>query len=283
MAENADVPLGQISVLIDNVSVTYRTTTEAQGLRSIATRTARALLRGNSDTKVHALRNLSLTVREGEHVGIVGSNGSGKSTLLRAIAGVQPTDGGQVLATSTPVLLGVQAALIPALSGRKNVRLGLLALGFTPVKVEALTRDVIALAGIEDAIDRPMATYSSGMAARLRFSIAAAARPAILLIDEALGTGDAAFAARSTQAINDLRADASTVFLVSHAAETIETMCTRAIWLHKGTAIADGNAALVARTYRLWAWRTAQQLHDEADEILQKATNGYLVAESERR
>jgi teichoic acid transport system ATP-binding protein len=130
---------------------------------------------------------------------------------------------------------------------------------------------VIKLAGIGDAIDRPMATYSSGQGARLRFAIAAAANPDILLIDEALGTGDAAFAARSKRTIDELRGKAGTIFLVSHAAQTVERMCTRAIWLHDGELITDGPAVDVARAYRWWAHNVAQENQEAADDLLARA------------
>lgn len=132
----------------------------------------------------------------------------------------------------------------------------------------------VKLAGIGEAIHRPMRTYSSGMGARLRFSIAAAAQPSILLIDEALGTGDAAFADRSRRKIDELRAGAGTIFLVSHAAQTIEEMCTRAIWLHKGELVIDGDAAQVARAYRWWAHCVARDDEAAAQEAFRRALQG---------
>lgn len=179
-----------------------------------------------------------------------------------------------MLATATPVLLGISAALVPQLSGMRNVRLGLLALGFTPDEVQERIPAVVDLAGIGTAINRPMNTYSAGMSARLTFSIAAAAEPEILLIDEALGAGDAAFAKRSEETIENLRGEAGTILLVSHAAQTIETMCTRAIWLNKGEIILDGEARRIARAYRWWAHQVAQGNKEQADDLLQLAREG---------
>lgn len=218
---------------------------------------------------------MSFTTYEGEQVGIVGQNGSGKSTLLRIIAGVEPPTSGEIRATSTPVLLGVNAALIGSLSGEGNIRLGLLSLGKTKAEVDALMPGIAALAGLGPAIKRPMGTYSSGMAARLRFSIAAAYNPHILLIDEALGTGDAAFASRSEKVIERLRESAGTIFLVSHAAQTIEETCTRAIWMHNGEMIADGQAVEVARKYRWWAHNIAQDKPETAAGLLDDARAEY--------
>nr|WP_218852583.1 ABC transporter ATP-binding protein [Spelaeicoccus albus] len=220
---------------------------------------------------VLALRGLSFVAREGESVGIVGQNGSGKSTLLRTMAGLQRPSRGEVHASSEPVLLGVNAALQQELSGVANVRLGLLAMGMTPERADATIGEVIDLAGIGDSIHLPMRTYSSGMAARLRFAIACASKPHILLIDEALNTGDAAFKERSKQSMDELRRQAGTVFIVSHAAETIQEMCTRAIWLDKGDFVMDGHAEEVALKYRWWAWNIAKGKPKKANRLLNKA------------
>lgn len=269
--------LGRHSVAVEDVSVSYRsessTLDDYTGGRRLFARVAHALGM-TTYTQVHALRDVSFTVREGEHVGLVGANGSGKSTLLRIIAGVEPPTSGRVLAAATPMLLGVNAALVPSLTGARNVRLGLLALGFDPDEIRDLMPGVIALAGIGEAINRPMSTYSSGMGARLRFAIAAASQPDILLIDEALGTGDASFTARSQRAIDDLRSRAGTIFLVSHAAQTIENMCTRAIWIHQGRLILDGEAVPVARAYRFWAHQIALDNEERAAEVLELARAG---------
>lgn len=273
----AEVPLGRLSVVVDDVSISYRsessTLDDLSGGRRLLARTAHAIGL-TTYTRVHAVKNVSFTVREGEHLGLVGANGSGKSTLLRIIAGVEPPTSGRVLSSATPVLLGVSAALMPSLTGARNVRLGLLALGFDPAEIKGIMPGVIELAGIGDAIHRPMSTYSSGMGARLRFAIAAASQPDILLIDEALGTGDASFAARSQRAIDNLRGGAGTIFLVSHAAQTIEEMCTRAIWLHAGEKLLDGEAEPVARAYRFWAHQIAQDNTDRAAELLTLAREG---------
>ncbi|MBO1031876.1 ABC transporter ATP-binding protein [Tessaracoccus sp. SD287] len=279
--ESRDAP---VSVSVLNVSMDY--VSEAGSLQHLSPTERRiARLRRMVGqpalTRVHALRNVSFDVHEGEHVGIVGSNGSGKSTLLRIIAGLEPATSGEVLAQATPMLLGVNAALIPHLSGRQNIRLGLLALGFTPAEAKQRAPAVAALAGIGEAIERPMKTYSSGMGSRLAFAIAASAEPTILLIDEALGTGDLAFAERSKRTIDELREKAGTIFLVSHAAQTIETMCSRAIWLHKGELIIDGPAQHIANAYRWWAWNMAQEKQDVATELLARARAGTPTFQAE--
>ena len=274
MAENVktgvEVPLGAISVLVNNISVTYKSEVNDERARrrhSLPTRALMRVLGRNPRREVHALRDVSFAVRSGEAVGLVGLNGSGKSTLLRIIAGVETPTSGVVKASSQPVLLGVSAALSPDLSGYRNIKLGCLAMGMEPAQVQEAIPRVAALADIGDALYRPMRTYSSGMGSRLRFAIATASRPDILLIDEALNTGDAAFRERSEDAMTKMRQNAGTMFLVSHAAQTVEEMCTRAIWIHKGRVIQDGDAYTVARNYRKWSWLLAKNQHEQAQQI----------------
>jgi teichoic acid transport system ATP-binding protein len=263
-----------VQVAVDDVHVRYRTASDDAGLRRSLPRWQRAANRviGREPTVlVRALAGVSLVARAGDAVGVVGLNGSGKSTLLRIIAGLEHPDRGQVRARSTPVLLGVNAALLPELSGRQNVHLGCLAMGMTPEQAEAAYPTVVEVAGIGASIHRPMKTYSSGMAARLKFAIAAASEPQILLIDEALATGDAAFRDRSEERMKLLRQNAGCVFLVSHAAKTVEETCTRAIWLHHGRVVTDGPAYDVAQAYRWWAWNLAKGETEKAAGLLEDA------------
>lgn len=265
---------GNATVVVDDVGVAYPTVTDDLSEVPERKRPMAQLGRlfGRSyRTDVHALQGVSFRAFEGEHIGLVGANGSGKSTLLKVIAGVLSPDTGRVLATATPTLLGVSAALLPHLTGAKNIQLGLLALGYSPQRAKEAVDEVAELADIGQAINRPMNTYSSGMGARLRFAIATATHPEILLIDEALGTGDASFAERASRALDDLRARAGTIFLVSHAARTIEDMCTRAIWLHEGQVVTDGPAQSVALHYRNWAWARANADHAKASRLLEAA------------
>lgn len=257
---------GDITVAVSAVSMSY-SVRAASARPGIAGVVASAFSR----EKVQALRNINFVARSGEFVGIVGSNGSGKSTLLRLIAGVEQPDRGQVLASRQPMLLGVNAALHSHLSGIENVRLGCLAMGMSPEQARAKFDEIVELSALGDAIRRPMGTYSSGMGARLRFAIAVAARPSIMLIDEALSTGDATFYERSKEATKNMLDDAGTVFLVSHAAKTIQEMCTRAIWLHKGEFVRDGSAEAVAEAYRWWAWNEAKGKTDIANKLLADA------------
>ena len=257
------------NIIAENVQVRYTVSSNDPGLRSKGfRRIADAALGRKGQTTVRALRGVNFVAREGEMVGIVGANGSGKSTFLRNVAGVEQPDRGRILVRYQPLLLGVSAALQPSLSGSENVRLGCLAMGLTPDEASEAYDRVVELSALGAAIHRPMGTYSSGMGSRLRFAIALAARPKILLIDEALSTGDATFAERSERAMDELLAEAGTVLLVNHAAKVIQELCTRAVWMHRGEILMNGPAEAVAEKYRWWAWNVAKGKEDIADKLL---------------
>lgn len=239
-------------------------------------RTPRKGLRGRLPHRkqmvsVTALRGVDLQVRSGEFVGIIGRNGSGKSTLLRVLAGVEPPTSGVVMTSDRPQLLGVSAALIPELTGADNIKLGFLAMGLSADEADEKFHAAAELSALGDAIDLPMRTYSSGMGARLKFAISVMAEPKILMIDEALSTGDATFSERSAKRMDDMLADAGTVFMVNHAAQTIENMCSRAIWMEKGRVVLDGDAVEVARKYRWFAHNLAQGKEGKATGLLRDA------------
>jgi teichoic acid transport system ATP-binding protein len=247
------------TVIADNAHIVYRvigSVTPGAGspvasFRRLVTRQKAAAVR-----EVHAVKGVSFVAYKGEAIGLIGSNGSGKSTLLRAIAGLMPVErGGAIYAAGQPSLLGVNAALMNDLSGERNVVLGCLAMGMMPAEVKSRTKDIIDFSGINERGDfssLPMRTYSSGMGARLRFSIAAAKKHDVLLIDEALATGDAKFRRRSEQRVRELRADAGTVFLVSHSEGTIRETCERTIWLESGVIRADGATEDVMQEYETY-------------------------------
>lgn len=222
----------------------------------------------NSD--VHALRDVSFVAEEGEFIGILGRNGSGKSTLMRLIAGTEAPSQGEILVSAKPTLLGVSAALQPKLTGRENIKLGLFAQGIHPKQLEKMSEDIQEFADIGTAIDRPMADYSSGMGSRLKFAISTAVKRDILLVDEALSTGDATFNERARGRMNEFLVGSGTIFLVSHALPTIKEMCGRAIWIDQGVLIADGDVEEVTWQYRRWAARFARRNYEGADEVIQE-------------
>ncbi|EWS81413.1 sugar ABC transporter ATPase [Brachybacterium phenoliresistens] len=265
-----------VTVVAHNVRMRYKVQrTDRKPRKGLAGKLTRKQM-----VSVAALRGVSFAVRSGEFVGLIGRNGSGKSTLLRTLAGLEPPSSGTVLTSAKPVLLGVSAALIPDLTGAENVKLGALAMGLTPAQADAAFEEVVELSALGDAIDLPMRTYSSGMAGRLKFAISLAADPAILMIDEALATGDATFAERSKKAMDQMLAKAGTVFLVNHAAQTIENMCSRAIWMERGQVVQDGDAVEVARKYRWFAHNLAMGEEAKAAGLLRDAI---LEGETQRR
>ncbi|MEU6497125.1 ATP-binding cassette domain-containing protein [Streptomyces sp. NPDC046984] len=239
-------------VVIDDLHIVYRSRTPRPGggcaagaLRELLARRRRPVAR-----EVHAVRGISLVVREGESIGVIGANGSGKSSLLRAIAGTLPPQRGRVYTRGHPALLGVNPGLMSDLSGERNIVLGCLAMGMSGQQVREKFNEVVELANLGDALDRPLGTYSTGMMQRLRFAITTAVPHDVLLIDEALATGDAVFRRRSAERMAELRDQAATVFLVSHSLSTIQDGCNRAIWVEDGRVRMIGNPAEVLAHYR---------------------------------
>lgn len=231
-------------VIVDGVHVKYQVFASGKAVGSSKLgRTTRGV------RTVHALKGVSFVAFENESIGVIGANGSGKSTLMRAMVGLTPPAEGAVYASSRPNLLGVGAALLPDLSGDRNIVLGGLALGFERSEIEHLRDDIVAFAELEEFIDLPMRTYSSGMQARLKFAIAASKQHEILIVDEALSVGDKRFRARSEGRIREIRDNAGTVFLVSHSMTSIRDTCDRVIWLHKGELVMDGPTADVVNAY----------------------------------
>jgi teichoic acid transport system ATP-binding protein len=229
-------------VVVDDLHVVYRVYgrgadrgTAAAGLLRMLGRKRRASIR-----EVHAIRGMSLVAYRGDAVGVIGRNGSGKSTLLRAIAGLLPAEQGNVYTAGDAALLGVNAALLNDLTGERNVVLGCLAMGMSRQETKERYPAIVEFSGVGDFIDLAMKTYSSGMGSRLRFAIAAAKAQDILLVDEALATGDAEFRVKSHARIEELRQAAGTVFLVAHNLEEVELTCNRVIWMERGQIVRQG-------------------------------------------
>lgn len=238
-----DVP----SIVAQDVHVTYQV---FEDRRPRVRQLVAGRFKPRVSRQIRALRGVNLITHPGEAVGIVGHNGSGKSTFLRTIAGLLPTTGGAIYARSIPLLLGVSAALQPDISGRRNIYLGGTALGLSRVQLEDRLDDIIEFAGLREFIDMPLRAYSSGMKARLQFSIATVVTPDVLLIDEALSVGDEQFKRRSERRIQEMIDEAGTVLLVSHSLSTIQDICTRAIWIDHGQLILEDDPASVIAAYR---------------------------------
>ena len=235
-------------VVVDDLHVKYRVHAGGRAAIGAAGR-AGLLTRARGIRTVHALRGVTFTAYENESIGVIGHNGSGKSTLMRAITGLTPPESGAVFAASRPNLLGVGAALLPDLSGESNIVLGGLALGFSKRDVLRLRDEIVEFAELEEFIDLPMRTYSSGMQARLKFAIATSKQHEILIVDEALSVGDTGFRARSEARMREMRDNAGTIFLVSHSMKSIRDTCERALWINRGTLMMDGPCEEVVAAY----------------------------------
>lgn len=226
------------AVEVTGLSVQYRTNFEkSPTLKAFLARPGRR----RGVRIIQALNDVSFTVPSGTVLGIIGANGAGKSTLLRAIAGILPPSTGRIVVRgeiSTLLALGI--GFNKALSGRENVALGGFAAGLDPDGIQARFADIVDFADIGEFIDLPMKTYSSGMYGRLAFAVAAHMNPDVLLIDEALATGDAAFRHKSMQKMQELCEDAGTILLVSHGLASIREMADRCLWVHKGQVRAHG-------------------------------------------
>ena len=198
-----------------------------------------------------ALKDVSLTLKRGEALGVIGRNGAGKSTLLKIIAGILRPDSGRIVLHGSPsiALLTMQLGFSNELSGRYNAILGAMLLGYT--KQEALTRldHIIAFAELGQWIDEPLKTYSSGMRARLGFAVAMEMSPDVLLIDEALGVGDVAFQKKSMKAMLEKFQSDQTIVFVSHAAASVKRLCNRVVWIEDGVTRMEGDAAEVVDAY----------------------------------
>ena len=232
-------PNAPIAVSVQDVSVTYRTTFEkVPTFKSAIVR----LGRGERATReVEALKNVSFEVREGTSLGIIGANGAGKSTLMRAVAGILPPTTGRIeVHGKISALLALGIGCNRKLTGRENVMLGGLAQGLTRDEVNERAEMIAEFADIGDFMDLPMQTYSSGMYQRLAFSVSVHMDPDILMIDEALSAGDANFKNKAAAKMAELMESARAMFLVSHSLGAIKEQCNRAIWIHKGKLMMEG-------------------------------------------
>lgn len=199
-----------------------------------------------------AVRNVSFEVPEGQILGITGKNGSGKSTMLRAIAGIFSADSGEIdLHGHTISLLSIGVGFNRELSGRENIILSGMLLGFSEAEILEKMPEIIDFAGIGTFIDMPVRTYSSGMYSKLAFSITAILETEIMLIDEVLSVGDEKFKKKSYNKMKELISKRDrTVVIVSHSLSTLEDLCDQVIWMHDGEIVMQDEPAVVLPVYR---------------------------------
>jgi lipopolysaccharide transport system ATP-binding protein len=189
----------------------------------------------------YALRNVSLTVREGESLAVIGSNGAGKSTLLNLATRLcQPDEGSVNVNGRLSAVLELGSGFHPDLTGAENLRLNASLFGLSRRRTEDLFDQIVDFSGVGEFIDQPLRTYSAGMITRLAFSVAISVDPDILIVDEALGAGDQAFHAKSFERMLAFRKAGKTMICVSHAPASLRQMCNRAIWLDHGQLVLAG-------------------------------------------
>ena len=200
---------------------------------------------------IEALKDVTFSVSEGTVLGIIGPNGSGKSTLLRLLAGIyRPNQGTISIKGRISALLGLGVGFHPDLTGRENVLIGGLSLGLSRGQVRQAFDDIVKFAELENFIDAPVRTYSSGMYARLAFSIAVHIDPDILLLDEVLAVGDASFIGKSRARMEKFKEQGKTILLVTHDLKTVEDWCNKALWLSNGRQSAMGEPREVVARYK---------------------------------
>lgn len=242
---------GKADVLIslEHVSVVYRAPREP--VATFKEYAIRLFKGGLAQEEFRALNDVSFEVRRGEVFGIVGHNGAGKSTLLKVVSRVlKPTQGRVRVYGRLAPLLELGAGFHPELSGRENVFLNGTLLGYSQTQIAELFDDIVDFAELEDFIDAPLRTYSTGMSVRLGFAVATALRPDILLVDEVLAVGDEAFQRKCAARIAEFRQRGTTVLLVTHDTQAVLRMCDRAVWLDHGQAKAFGAVDEVVYAYR---------------------------------
>jgi ABC-type polysaccharide/polyol phosphate transport system ATPase subunit len=240
------------AIRLEDVFLRYRVPTDRiRSLKEYAIRKAKRSIRYRD---VEALRGVTLTISAGETVAVIGRNGAGKSTLLKLIARViDPTAGRVVVFGRTAPLLELGLGLQGELTGRENIVLQGALLGYSRRRMRERQADIIEWSELGEFIDAPLRTYSTGMAARLAFAVATDVHPDILLVDEALAVGDERFQAKCKERIAGIRRDGKTVLLVSHSLPQVRDNCRRAIWLHEGGVVADGEAVAVTDAYHRWS------------------------------
>jgi ABC-type polysaccharide/polyol phosphate transport system ATPase subunit len=238
----------RLAIRVEDLTVVYKTSVEAKPtLRGTLSRLGR---RERIEREIRAVTDVSFDVDHGSVLGIVGANGAGKSTLMRTVAGILPPTSGRIAVNGrVSTLLALGVGFNRDLSGRENVVLGGLAAGLSRDEMAAKYEEIVDFAELEEFMDMPMRTYSSGMYGRLAFSVAVNMDPNILLVDEALSVGDARFRKKSFEKMRELCAQAKTILLVSHAMGSILDLCDRALWMHRGELRMQGEPEAVVGAY----------------------------------
>lgn len=240
--------MAQTMVKVNNVTVRYKIANDR--VSSLKEFMIKKFKHQISEKEFLALDDVSFTVEKGDVVGIVGRNGAGKSTLLKVVSGIQKPAGGNVeLGGRVVPMLELGAGFDIELSGRENVYLNGAVLGYTKEFLDEKYEEILAFSELGDFIEMPVRNYSSGMVARLAFSIASMIDPEILIVDEVLSVGDENFQKKSRDRMVELMSGGSTVLFVSHNINQIKDICNKAVWLRHGKVVMTGEAETVCNLY----------------------------------
>lgn len=231
----------KVSVALENVSLCYRR-------RAVFFLSKMKNLR--KEKEFWALKNISLSINEGERVGIIGRNGSGKSTVSRVISGSLVPDEGTVSINGRVQLLALGVGFRPMMTGRENVMISGSILGLSRQKIKEKMGEIEEFSELGDFFDEPVRTYSSGMRSRLGFAVSTIVNPDILILDEIMSTGDAAFRQKANTRMAEMRERTNTVIIVTHSPAQVRELCTRVVWFEKGDLLMDGGVEEVLPVYQ---------------------------------
>ncbi len=255
---------------IDVKNVTMRFIMEQERTDTLKEYMVKLVRRNLKYTGFTALRDVSFSVRPGDSLALIGQNGSGKSTMLKLIAGVmEPTKGSVTVRGSIAPLIELSAGFDPDLTGRENIFLNGALLGYKRRFMQAIYDDIEEFAQLHEFIDVPVRSYSSGMIARLGFSIATHVQSDILVVDEVLAVGDYNFQQKCYRRMEQMLGTGKTLLFVSHDAEQVKKLCKRAVWLDHGTLMADGPSDEVCDAYLEWSEKNglSEQTESEREEV----------------
>lgn len=240
--------MGKNIIEVRNISLEYKII-KSLSLSSYLKKFLKLKIREKNKKHI-ALKNISFEVKKGDIIGIIGGNGAGKSTLLRVLAGILSVDKGELYTSTDSIsLLALGIGFQNELSGKDNIYLNGLLLGMTIEQIKLIYDKIIKFSELEEFMDVPLKTYSSGMRSKLAFSIVSHIEPEILLIDEVFSVGDQKFKKKSSEKIKELIRSDRTVIMVSHSLGTIKEMCNKVLWLEKGEKIMFGDKEEVMLEY----------------------------------